>query len=450
MTTASAGGGGQWSTSHGFVLAALGSAIGLGNIWRFSYVVGENGGGAFIVVYLIAVMSIGVPLLIAELAIGQRTRANAIDAFGQLSAARPWKWAGWLGVAASAAILAYYPVIAGWVAQYLWIYAAGEPHAAAGSDFAARFEAIITDPLRALVWYGAVIAVAASIVAAGIERGIELASKVLMPVFAVLVVLLAGYGLSLPGAPRALAFLFSPDWTALQEPKTYLAAIGQAFFSIGLAMAILVTYGSYLPAGERLPRAALTIAAGDTLIALLAGMMIFPAVFSYGLDPAHGPTLAFVVLPEVFAAMPGGRWIALGFFLLLQVAALTSVMALIEVPVSLLTAKLRWGRPIAATTVGVAAFLVGVPSALGYGVLRELLSLPVPLLDVIDHFASNVVLPLSGIAIALFAGWVWPMADALQSSGLATARLRQLWIWLLRVAIPGTIAVVMVRGLGFF
>jgi len=438
---------GQWKSSHGFVLAALGSAIGLGNIWRFSYVVGENGGGAFIVVYLAAVIALGLPVLIAELAIGQKTRADAVAAFERISPAKPWRWTGWLGVTAGIAILAYYPVIAGWVAQYLWFYAVGEPFLRPGSDFAAHFEASIADPFHAVLWYGAVIAVAAAIVASGIERGIELASKVLMPLFVVLVVLLAGYGLSLPGASRAFRFLFSPNWIFLLEPRTYLAAIGQAFFSIGVAMAILVTYGSYLPNREKLPRAALAIASGDTLIALVAGMMIFPAVFSYDLDPAHGPTLAFAVLPEVFASMPGGRWIGLGFFLLLQVAALTSVMALLEVPVSLAVSKLRWRRPFSALVVAFAAFLMGLPAALGYGFLREILSMSVPPLDLIDHFASNIVLPLSGIAIALFAGWIWPTPDAMRSSGLTTMPIRQLWIWSLRVVVPGAIALVMIKGL---
>jgi len=448
MTTSGVQGDGMWRSSHGFVLAALGSAIGLGNIWRFSYVVGENGGGAFIVIYLVAVMILGLPLLIAELAIGQTTHANPVDAFRKLSPARPWRWTGWLGVVASIAILAYYPVIAGWVTQYLWTYALGGPTGAEGTTFAGRFQAIIANPLQAVFWSGMVIAVASSIVAAGVGRGIELANKVLMPLFALLVVLLAGYGLTLPGASRALGFLFSPNWSVLSEPKTYLAAVGQSFFSIGLAMAILVTYGSYLPKGERLPRAALTIAAGDTLIALIAGVMIFPAVFSYGLDPSHGPTLAFVVLPEVFAAMPGGRWIALGFFLLLQVAALTSVVALLEVPVCLLMGKLGWRRSFAAVLVGCGAFVIGVPSALGYGVLREFLFTPAPLLELLDHFVSNIALPLSGIAISLFAGWVWPTRDAMLASGLVTKWSQQIWIWLLRVAIPGTITLVMVRGLG--
>lgn len=447
MSTSSAQETGQWTSSLGFLLATLGSAIGVGNIWRFSYVVGENGGGAFIVIYLVAVIGLGLPLLIAELAIGQRTRASPVGAFQQISGAIPWRWAGWPGVIASLAILGYYPVIAGWVARYLWAYAS-EGLPAGSTSFASHFDDVIADPYQALLWLGAVMLAAATIVAGGIARGIERASWILMPLFAVLVVLLAGYGLSLPGASRALAFLFAPDWRVLLEPKVYLAAIGQAFFSIGLAMGILVTFGGYLPRGERLPRAALVIAAGDTLVALVAGLVIFPAVFTHGLDPAHGTTLAFVVLPEVFAAMPAGRWIATAFFLLLLVAALTSTIALLEVPVSLAMAKWGWPRPVAVSAVAAAAFLAGTVSALGYGVLRDVLPTASPFLDVVDHFASSVILPLSGIAIALFAGWVWPTADALRSSGLAAGPLRWLWLWSLRVVIPTTIVLVMVRGFG--
>ncbi len=439
---------GQWTSNAGFVLAALGSAIGIGNIWRFSYVVGENGGGAFILVYIAAVAGLGLPLLIAELAIGRRARANSVDAFARIARGLPWRLAGWLGVAASLAILSYYPVIAGWVTRYLWTYGT-QGLGNSGPGFMAQFDAVITDPVQALFWLAAVLVAAGIVVAAGVERGIERASRVLMPLFAVLVVLLAGYGLSLPGASRAVAFLFAPDWAALLTPKTYLVAIGQAFFSIGLAMGILVTYGGYLGKAERLPRAALVIAAGDTLIALLAGMMIFPAVFTYGLNPAHGPTLAFVVLPEVFAAMPAGRWIATAFFLLLLVAALTSVIALLEVPVSLVATRLAWGRSAAAAAVTVAGLVICVPAALGYGALKGALPTLTPPLDLVDHFASNILLPLSGIAIALFAGWAWPAAEAIQWSGLG-GRLGRCWVWLLRVAVPGTITLVMLRGLGVF
>lgn len=448
MTVAVAISGSRWTSTAGFALAALGSAIGLGNIWRFPYVVGENGGGAFIVVYLVAVLALGLPLLIAELAIGKVTEGNAVTAFERITARPPWKWTGWLGAAASVAILGYYPVIAGWVASYLWAYAAGDKTLLAGPNLTSSFEALIADPFRVLFWFAIVVGGAAAIVAAGIERGIELASKILMPIFAVLMIVLAGYGLQLPGAGRAIEFLFAPDWRALLEPRTYLAAIGQALFSIGLAMGILVTFGGYMEGRERLPRAALIVVAGDTCMALLAGIMIFPVVFSYGVDPAAGPMLAFVVLPEVFAALPSGRWIATAFFALLLIAALTSIIALLEVPVAIVMSKLGWQRRHA--TVGVAAgvFLLGIPAALSHSILRGNSPNSAPMLDTIDHLSSNIILPLSGIAISLFVGWAWPSASAAEAAEFTCVWFRRPWIWSLRTVIPIVIALAMIRGLG--
>src|SRR3990172_7798589 len=300
MSTTSPGKAAQWTSGYGFLLAALGAAVGLGNIWRFSYVAGENGGGAFVLVYVAAVLVLGWPLLIAELALGRSTRADAITAFARIAPARPWRWVGWIGVLACIAILSYYPVVAGWVANYLWRYLYGAAAQAGSDGYAAQFRSVISDPAQALLWHSLVMVATVAIVAAGVERGIERACTFLMPVFILLLVLLGGYGLSLEGAGRAMSFLFTPDWAALREPQTYLAAIGQAFFSIGLGMGVLITYGAYVPARENLPRAALFIALGDTTIALLAGLMIFPALFTYGVDPAYGPTLAFAVLPEVF------------------------------------------------------------------------------------------------------------------------------------------------------
>jgi NSS family neurotransmitter:Na+ symporter len=449
MTVSIAIPGSQWTSTAGFALAALGSAIGLGNIWRFSYIVGENGGGAFIVVYLVAVLALGVPLLIAELAIGKATEGNAVTAFERITARAPWKWTGWVGAAASVAILSYYPVIAGWVASYLWAYATGDQALLFGPNLASSFEALIADPHRVLLWSAIVIAGAAFIVAAGIERGIELASKILMPIFAVLMIVLAGYGLQLPGAGRAIEFLFAPDWRALLEPRTYLAAIGQAFFSIGLAMGILVTFGGYMEGRERLPRAALIVVAGDTCMALLAGIMIFPVVFSYGVDPAAGPTLSFVVLPEVFATLPSGRWIATGFFMLLLIAALTSIIALLEVSVAILMSQLGWQRRHATVGVAVSVFLLGIPAALSYSILRESFPNSAPMLDTIDHLSSNIILPLSGIAISLFVGWAWSSASAAEAAGFTNMWLHRSWIWSLRTVIPIVITLAMVRGLGW-
>jgi neurotransmitter:Na+ symporter, NSS family len=417
----------QWRSSAGFLLAALGAAVGLGNIWRFSYVAGENGGGAFVLAYLVAVVGIGLPLLIAELAVGRHARMDPIAAFGALAPRAPWRWTGWLGVAAAVVILGYYPLIAGWVVAYLWHFAVEGVNPRGAGGYAAHFSRLLADPARALLWHALVLGATVAIVAAGVERGIERACKLLMPLFALLLLLLAGYGLTLEGAPRAFAFLFAPEWSALAAPRTWLAAVGQAFFSIGLAMGIMVTYGGYLSREERLPRAALVIALGDTAVALIAGLMIFPAVFTYGMDPAQGATLAFAVLPEVFALMPLGRWIGTAFFLLLAIAALTSAVSLLEVPVALAIAQRGWRRAPAAAGIGLGVFVLGAPAAL---TLRWL--------DALDKFSSNVLLPASGIAIALVVGWSWPLAAS------------RLWLWSLRVALPLAIALVMIGGLGGF
>lgn len=445
----SRGGTTQWSSGYGFLVATLGAAVGLGNIWRFSYVAGENGGGAFVLVYVVAVLALGWPLLIAELAIGRTTRADAVSAFGRISAARPWRWLGWIGVLACVGILSYYPVVAGWVANYLWQYLHGPAALPEPAGYAAHFQSVISDPVQALFFFSLVMIATIAIVAAGVERGIERACTLLMPVFVLLLVSLSGYGLSLDGAGRAMSFMFMPDWDALRRPTTYLAAIGQAFFSIGLGMGVLITYGAYVPAREKLPRAALFLVLGDTLIALLAGLMIFPAVFTYGVDPAQGPTLAFAALPEVFRLMPGGRWFAIAFFLLLIIAALTSSVALLEVPVAWAMARWRWRRARAAVAIGGLALACGVPVALGYGMLAPAHSSGVPLLDRIDHVASNVLLPLSGISIALLVGWAWHGMAARSAADLAETVAGALWHWSMRLVLPAVIGLVMSRGLGW-
>jgi len=439
----------QWTSGYAFLLAALGAAVGIGNIWRFSYVVGENGGGAFVIVYLVAVLALGWPLLIAELAIGRSSRTDAVSAFAQISPARPWRWVGWIGVLACIAILSYYPVVAGWVVNYLWRYLDGSAALPGPAGYSAQFETVIADPGQALFFFSFVMVATIAIVAAGVERGIERACTVLMPVFVLLLVLLAAYGLTLDGAGRALSFLFTPDWDALRRPATYLAAIGQAFFSIGLGMGVLITYGSYVPARENLPRAALLLVLGDSLIALLAGLMIFPAVFTYGVDPAQGPTLVFAVLPEVFQVMPGGRWIAIAFFLLLFIAALTSSVALLEVPVAWVIARWKWHRGRAALLVGAFSLALGVPVALGYGVLAPAATDGASLLDRIDHFSSNILLPASGIAVALMAGWAWHSDSARHAADFSVGVVGLAWLWSLRITLPLVIGLVMAQSLGW-
>jgi neurotransmitter:Na+ symporter, NSS family len=438
----------QWRSRFGFIAAALGSAVGLGNLWRFSYVVGENGGGAFVLVYAVAVVVIGLPLLIAELALGRATRADPVAAFRSIAPSAPWRWAGWLGVGASIGILAYYPIVTGWVLSYLVVHLTDSGDPVTGAVASDRFGALLASPAIQLAATLAVIAACVAVVMAGVERGIERACKLAVPAFVLLIVALAAHGLSLAGAGRALSFLFQPEWSALLRPRTYLAAIGQAFFSIGLAMAILVTYGAYLPRGTSLPSAAVSIALGDTLIALVAGLMIFPAVFTYGFDPAHGASLAFIVMPQVFAAMPWGWWAGAAFYLLLLLAALTSLVALIEVPVAILIARCGWRRRNAALVVGGGAVAMGVPVVLGDAWAALLWPGISSALGLFDRIVSDFLLPLSGIAIALAVGWAWPSVQSRAASDLSGARIQVIWLWLLRVPLPALIALVMLGALG--
>lgn len=438
-----------WRSKSGFILAALGSAVGLGNIWRFPYVAGENGGGAFVLVYIGAVVLLGLPLVIAELAIGRNRHSDPVTAFEGISERLPLRWVGWLGIAACLCILAYYPVITGWVANYLFrtaVHAVSRETGVHVMDFGA----VIADPVQALAWHAMAVGAATAVVAVGVRDGIEKISKLLMPFFLVLAVALAVWGLTKDGAGAALEFIFQPDWDYLARPKTYLAAIGQAFFSIGVAMAVLVTYGGYMSRQQRLPPATGMIVFGDTAIAMLAGLILFPAAFTLGLDPAQGPTLAFTVLPQMFSAMPGGIWLGIGFYLLLLIAALTSIIALIEAPVSVAVSRWKLPRAPSAAVAGFIAFLLGVPAALGYGMLSRPHPEMPTWLDIADKVASDFLLPINAVAIALMAGWVWSRNSAIEAAGLGSRCLQAAWIWSLRVTVPLAILGAVGKELGIF
>jgi neurotransmitter:Na+ symporter, NSS family len=423
-----------WTGRLGFILAAIGSAVGLGNVWRFAYVAGENGGAAFLLVYALCVLLIGLPVLLAEFVLGSRARGDVVRAFSHPRAARAWRGAGALAALVAFLILSYYSVIAGWAARYFFAYLDGSLPALPREAIPGAFAAFLADPLRPALWHGAFMALTAAVVALGVARGIERASRVLMPLLAAMVVVLALYALTLPGAGRGLAFLFAPDWTALAEPRLYLAALGQTFFSLGVAMGVMITYASYVRAPGRLAVSAAAVAAGDTLFAVFAGMAIFPIVFAFGMDPAQGPALAFVTLPQVFALMPGGAWIGTAFFFLLTAAALTSAVSLLEVPVAI-AARLGLPRAAAALALAASAFAAGVPSALGTSVWRELTFLGRGILEAVDFVAADVLLPLVGIAVVLYAGWALPRAEALEQSGLPP-RLARAWHALVRHVAP--------------
>lgn len=436
----------QWNTRAGFVLATIGSAAGLGNIWRFSYVAGENGGAAFLLIYIACVAILGVPLMLGEFCIGRRAQSDAVVAFHRGRSARSWAGAGWLMATVSFVVLSYYAVVAGWAYKYFFDYLVGDAHRTASGTVTDYFGDFVADPIEPLLWQLLVVALTATVVAAGVKRGIEMVNTILMPVLGVMVIALAAYALSLDGARAGLAFLFNPDWTALSQPNVYLAALGQAFFSLGIGAGALLTYGSYTTADQKLVPAAVTVASGDTLFAIIAGIAIFPAVFAFGLDPAHGPALAFVTLPEVFNLFPGGRVFAITFFLLLGLAALTSAVSILEVPCAVLMHRLQWSRRRTALVIGVAAFAAGVPSALGFGVWREIGLFGMGILQTIDTIASSILLPVGGLLIALFVGWNWSGEEALRVAGISDGRYGRAWLFLLRFIAPCLIALIL---LGF-
>lgn len=439
----------QWSTRLGFLLATLGAAIGLGNIWRFAYVAGDNGGGAFLVVYLLAVALVGIPLFLAELAIGRHGRGDVVQAFERIAPRHPLRFIGHVTLLAAALILSYYSVIAGWTLRYMAEYVVGLAVGLPGGEPGLRFRQFIEDPLQPVIWHLAFMALTLLVVLGGVKRGIEATNRVLMPLLAVIVVGLAIYALTLPGAMAGVRFLLAPDWSALTNPRVYLAALGQAFFSLGLAMGVLATYGSYMSRAQNLPPATVTIAAGDTLFAVVAGLAIFPAVFAFGLAPAQGPVLAFVVLPEVFAGMTGGTVVGAAFFVLLSGAALTSAVSLLEVPVAYVERRCGVTRRRAAVIVAAGIFVLGIPSALGFGPWSGVSLFGRGILDMVDAAVSNFVLPLVGLATAVLAGWVWDRRSALEEADLRPDRAwARLWLVALRYGVPLVIVLILLGLIG--
>lgn len=449
----------QWASHTGFVLATIGSAVGLGNIWRFSYVAGENGGGAFLVLYALAVLLIGAPLILAELAMGRRAQADAVSAFERLVPGTKWRHAGLLFVIGTVLILGYYAVIAGWALRYFVGAATGALWQEAASGFGSFFEGFIADPAEPVFWQATMLAATMAVSLGGVRRGIEAANRVLMPALALILLGLALFAVTRPGSAAGIGFLLAPDWSVLGDPGVYLAALGQAFFSLGVGMAIFITYGGYMRQGRgpgggprqgpRLPASVGAIVAGDTLFAITAGLAIFPIVFAHGVDPASGPELAFITLPQVFLEMPGGAIAGIVFFGLLAAAALTSMLSIMEVPAAFLVARAGIKRRGAVLAVGGASFLVGLPAALSYGLLGGTTIAGRPILDAMDALASGWLLPAGGLAIALFVGWVWGRRRgeaALGEADIRSPTLARLWLWLLRTAVPAVILLILIRG----
>lgn len=439
---------GVWSGKLGFVLAAAGSAIGLGNIWRFPYMASEGGGGVFVFVYLLCVLGIGVPVLFAELSIGRATERNPVGAFKKLAPSSWWPALGGMGVLAGFGILAFYAVIAGWTVGYLYMAVTGtfgpEVDAAASGQI---FSSFIGNTGPALFLTAFFLGITVVVVRGGVAQGIERASKILMPLLLFVLFVLLVRAVTLPGGMDGVAYLLQPDFSELTA-EVAVTALGQALFSMSLGMGAMITYGSYFPKDQSLPFAGTTVALADMFIALLAGLVIFPALFSAGMDPQGGPGLVFVVLPTVFAQMPAGTFWAILFFGCLSIAALTSTISLLEVVVAYFVDERGWARKKAAWTIAAACFLLAVPSALSQGAVGALSSMPVVNMDWLslqNIIWGNYGLSIGALLICIFAGWRWGPENMLQKIEMGGNRLpgRSFFGFVVKFVCPVAIAIVL-------
>ncbi|MFT5871546.1 MAG: NSS family neurotransmitter:Na+ symporter [Clostridium sp.] len=436
----------NWGSRIGFIMAAAGSAVGLGNIWRFPYMAGENGGSAFIIIYLGFVFVVGLSLMIAELAMGRKTSLAAVGAYKHYS--KRWTFAGVLGVISAFFIMGFYPVVGGWALAYVFKSFTGLLSNV--GTIGDTFGAFIGSPIQPLLWLLAFIALNIAIVIKGISGGIEKAGKILMPALFIILILLAVRSMTLPGASAGIDFLFKPDFSAVTG-ATFLAALGQAFFSLSLGMGVMITYGSYLGKKENLQSNAFIITALDTSVALLAGLAIFPALFAFGMEPEQGAGLVFVVVPQVFAQM-GGLGIGLSalFFVALAVAALTSSVSLFEVVVSYLIDQKNMARKTSVLMAGASMVVTGVLASLSMGLMSGSTFLGVGAFDFFDILTDKIFLAIGGLLLAIFVGWVMKkedLKDELTNGGTIKFGLFNVWYNLVKWIIPVAVAIVAVVGI---
>ena len=426
----------QWSSNLGFVLVSAGAAVGLGNLWKFPYLMGQNGGFQFLIVYLIFVVILGLPIMIAETGIGRMTRSGPAKAYETISPKA--RWIGIVGVFCAFLILSYYSVTGGWVLKYAWSYATTQ-------SAPADFNAYAAQPVEPVVWHIIFMACAIFICYTG-TRGIEKASKVMMPALFVLLLIIVVRSVSLPGAQEGLSFVFVPQGKLTISSVS--AALGQVFYSLSLCMGITVTYGSYLSRKENILKN-ISIAAGlDTLVAVLAGAAIFPAVFSFGLEPGEGAGLIFGTLPKVFASMEAGWIFALLFFVLMFFAAITSAVALLECVSLALMDRLHWSRKKSVVLVGIVECFLGLLPALSFGVLKDVTILNYSVFDFMCMVTDNILMPVGGIMMCVFVGWIWgPKAIADHISETSGGfRLKKAWILCIKYITPVLVAVVTIAG----
>jgi neurotransmitter:Na+ symporter, NSS family len=449
---------GSWSSRLAFVLAATGSAVGLGNIWKFPYITGEHGGGAFVIVYLVCIAIIGIPIMMAEVMLGRRGRQSPINTMLTLAreaGADPrWSWLGWSGVAAGFLILSYYSVIAGWALAYVFRAMSGTFSGATAEGVSSVFEQLTGDPERLLAWHTIFMVMTMMVVARGVRGGLEQAVRFLVPALFVLLLLLDGYAMASGAFDQGLKFLFTPDFTRI-DANGVLIAMGHAFFTLSLGMGAIMVYGSYLPERASIAKTSIIIAVLDTVVALLAGMAIFPIVFVNGLEPGAGPGLIFQTLPIAFGHMTGGLVFGTLFFVLLVFAAWTSSISLIEPAVAWLVENRGVTRVHASMYAGITAWAFGLLSILSFNRwadFKPLSFIPIfadaTVFKLLDYLTANIMLPLGGLCIAIFSVWVMKRDDSVQELDIGDGAGYRLWYTLVRYVTPVAVIIVFLNVTG--
>ena len=447
---------GSFGTKLGVILATAGSAVGLGNVWRFPYMAGQNGGAAFILIYLVCIFMLGIPGMVGEFVIGRHSAANAARSYKNLAGGKPWGFIGYMGVLTSMIILGFYAVVAGWCLQYLYASLIGGVH---GSVDAVKeyFVAFSSDPLKPMLWTVAFILITHCVVVKGVRNGIEKASKILMPLLFLLLIILVISSCSLPGAFKGVEFLLKPDFSKVDE-NVMLEALGQAFFSLSLGTACLCTYASYFNRQTNLLKSATQIAFIDTIIAIMAGLMIFPAAFSVGVNPDSGPSLIFITLPNVFqqafGSMPVvGYFISVLFYALLVLAALTSTISMHEIGTAFFYEEMKVSRAKGAWVETISCCVIGVLCALSCGAVPELSLFGLNFLDCCDHLTSQLLMPLASFLTCIFLGWFVPrriVEDEFTNWGTVKATFFKAYLFMIRFVCPLCILIIFLHQLGVF
>jgi neurotransmitter:Na+ symporter, NSS family len=446
-----------WSSRLAFIFAAVGSAVGLGNLWRFPYIVGENGGGAFVIIYIACMLLLGIPLITAELLIGRRGQQSAINTMRTLASEENvsplWAGLGWLMVIIPLLGLTYYSVVAGWGLAYIVEAVQGTFTGISGDDSNQLFNSLTADPVRLAIWHGIFMAVTVFIVARGVNAGLEKAASLMTPALFVILIILVVYGMFAADFSAGFHFLFNMDFSKITG-KTVLMALGQAFFSLSIAVGVMMTYGAYLPKDVSLPKAAATVALADTAVALLAGLAIFPVVFASGLAPDSGPGLIFVTMPVALGQMPASILISTLFFLLLCFAAITTGIGMLEPAVSWLEEHKGMKRPHMSIMTGIFCWALGLSSVLSFNIWSDVFPLGFietfaekTIFDLLDMTLANFLIPLGGLLIAIFAGWAMSRKSTIDELGLGDGKLYRFWLFLIRYLAPLAVLMVFISNI---